>query len=91
MIQLQPDVTHKWYQFGEAIGIEKKVLDKYKKYPPEQSIIEILDNWLRNHAGQPTWKGVAEALRRIGLQKLAFDIERVYDTGNPHPLRNQTS
>jgi thiamine biosynthesis lipoprotein ApbE len=57
------------------------VLDKYQQYSPEQSIIEILDNWLRNHAGQPTWKEIAEALRKIGLQKLAFDIERVYDTG----------
>ena len=81
LIQLQAEVTPKWYQFGEIVGIEKKVLDKCKQYSPEQSIIEILDNWLRNHAGQPTWREVAEALRKIGLQKLAFNIERVYDTG----------
>ena len=81
LIQLQSEVTPKWYQFGEAIGIEKKVLDKYKQYSPEQSIVEILDNWLRNHAGQPTWREIAEALRKINLHKLAFDIERVYDTG----------
>ena len=84
LIQLQAEVTPNWYQFGEAIGIEKKILDKYQQYSPEQSIIEILDNWLRNHTGQPTWREVAEALRKIGLQKLAFDIERVYDTGKYH-------
>ena len=71
-----------WYQFGEAIGVRKEVLEKCVKYPPEESIIEILDNWLRNHAGQPTWREVAEALRVINLQQLAFDIEKVYDTGD---------
>ena len=82
MIQLRSEVTPKWYQFGEIIGIEKKVLDKYQQYSPEQSLIEILDNWLRNHVGQPTWREITEALRKIDLHKLAFDIERVYDTGN---------
>ena len=53
LIQQQSEITPKWYQFGEAIGIEKKVVDKYKHYSPEQSIVEILDNWLRNHAEQP--------------------------------------
>ena len=81
LIQLQAEVTPHWYQFGVAIGTEKKVLDKYQQYSPEQSIIEILDNWLRNHAGQPTWREITEALRKVGLQKLAFDIEQVYDTG----------
>ena len=83
MIQLRSEVTPKWYQFGKAIGVEKEVLDKCMKYPPEESIVEILDNWLRNHAGQPTWNEVAETLRKIGLQQLAFDIEKVYDTGDP--------
>ena len=87
LIQLQVEVTPKWYEFGEAIGIEKKILDKYQQYSPEQSIIEILDNWLRNHAGQPTWREVAEAVRKVGLQKLAFDIERVYDTGKINLIR----
>ena len=77
-------MTPKWYQFGEVIGVEKKVLDKFdvEKYPPEQCIIEVIDNWLRNHAGQPTWREVAEALRQIGLLTLACDIEDIYKRGN---------
>ena len=84
MLQIKHEVTPVWYQFGEVIGVEKKLLDKFdvEKYPPEQCIIEVIDNWLRNHAGQPTWREVAEALRQIGLLTLASDIEDVYKTGN---------
>ena len=85
LIQLRNEVTPMWYQFGEAIGVEKKVLDKCIKYSPEESIVEVLDNWLRNHAGQPTWWEVAEALRMINLMQLAFNVEKVYDTGKIAP------
>ena len=43
--------------------------------------MEVLDQWLRNFPGRPTWRDVANVLRRIGLQKLANDIEMVYETG----------
>lgn len=84
LLQIKHEVTPKWYQFGEVIGVEKQLLEKFdvEKYPPEQCIIEVIDNWLRNHAGQPTWREVAEALREIGLYTLAADIENVYKTGN---------
>ena len=65
-------------------------MDKSIKYPPEESIIEVLDNWLRNHAGQPTWREVAEALREIGLHQLAFNIEKVYDTGTFYNITMST-
>ena len=68
---------------GEALGIDKKVLDKYaQKCSPEDCIVETLDYWLRNHPDEPTWKEIAQALKRIDLQQLAHDIERFYDTGN---------
>ena len=81
LIQLKSAVTDKWYQFGEAIGVNKELLNKYSQYPPEQNLVEILDDWLRNHSGQPSWNEIAEALEEIGLQQLAFDIKNVYETG----------
>ena len=78
---MKPTVTDKWYQFGEAIDIPKKVLEECTRYSPDQSLVEILDNWLRNHSGQPTWNEIAEALEEIGLKQLAFDIKCVYETG----------
>ena len=44
--------------------------------------MEVLDQWLRNFPGRPTWRDVANALRRIGFQQLANDIEMIYQTGN---------
>ena len=81
LIQLQPEVNEKWYQFGEALGIEKSILDKYLSYLPDQNIIEVCDYWLRNHTGQPSWNEVAAALKQIGFQQLGYGIERVYETG----------
>ena len=43
--------------------------------------MEVLDQWLRNFPGRPTWHDVANALRRTGLQQFANDIEMVYETG----------
>ena len=82
LIQVRGAVTSRWYQLGQALEVSKDVLDKCSNYPPEESIVEILDQWLRNFPGRPTWRDVANALRRIGLQKLANDIEMVYETGN---------
>ena len=70
-----------WYKLGQALGIAKQLLDSYLPYPPEQNIVEVCDNWLRNHTGKPTWREVAEALRRINFQQLAFAIEKSYETG----------
>ena len=75
MIQLKPVVTDQWYQFGEAIAVNKELLDKCTRYSSEESLVEILDNWLRNHKGQPTWIEVADALDIVGLQHLATDIK----------------
>ena len=82
LIQLRPQVGPRWYAFGEAAGIERKVLDKYaSECGPEECMVEMLDYWLRNSAKRLTWKEVARILKRINLQQLAFDIERVYSTG----------
>ena len=83
LIQLRLQVSPKWYQFGEAAGIEKEVLDNYaRNCSPKDCIIEVFDYWLRNHNEVPTWREVAEILKMINLHQLAFDIEQVYTTGN---------
>ena len=82
LIQLRPQVTFKWRQFGEAVGIEKEVLDSCSKTcSPEDCIVEMLDYWLRSSVEKPTWKVIAEALKAINLPQLAHDIELVYFTG----------
>ena len=61
------------------LGVTKQVLKKCSGYPPEECIVEVLDNWLRT--SKRSWKDVAEGLSAIGLQSLADDIIKVYTTG----------
>ena len=88
LIQLQDKVTQKWYQFGIALGIEKDILDRCLNYPPEQSIVEILDRWLRRDAEQ-SWGEIAKALRLISYHKLAEEIESIDETGINYTLMNK--
>ena len=82
LIRLQDKVTQKWHQFGIALGVEKEVLDRLN-YPPEQSIVEMLDHWLRNCTLEKrNWREVARALRQIKYQQLAREIERIDKTGH---------
>ena len=82
LIQIKAAATSRWYQLGEALGINKESLDRYSSHPPEESIIEMLDQWFRNGPRKQTWRDVADALKKIGLEQLANDIEKVYETGN---------
>ena len=82
LIQLRKQVTSKWYQFGETAGIAKEVLDNFAaNCSLDDCIVEMLDYWLWNYNGKPTWRDVAIILKAINLQQLAFDIEQVYVTG----------
>ena len=74
LIRIHSQVTPKWYQFGQALGVEKKVLDKYINNSAEVSVVKVLDYWIRNHYAEPTWKDIAEALSEIELAQLAEEI-----------------
>ena len=87
LIQLQDKITQKWHQFGVALGVEKQVLDRCLNCPPEQSIIEILDHWLRKNV-ERSWGEVARALRQISYHRLAEEIEGIEETGIIYFLSN---
>ena len=68
---------------GVALGVEKGVLDRCLNYPSEQSIVDMLDHWLRNCALEKrNWREVARALRQIEYQQLAKDIESIDKAGS---------
>ena len=86
LIHIKRDATQVWYQLGDALGIKKAILDKFTTCSPEEAIIEMLDYWLRSHTGKPTWKEVADALRKIHLHESASGIETLSKTGKYHNL-----
>ena len=82
LVQLRSKVGPKWYQFGEAAGIQKETLDKFaEQCSPEECIVELFDYWLINSVEKPTWRDVAQVLKQISLTELGVDIERIYTTG----------
>ena len=83
LIQLRTQVTPKWYQFGEKVGISHDVLNRYAECcSPDECIVEMLDYWLRNSKTSLSWRDIAEVLEAINLPKLASAIMNVNTTGD---------
>lgn len=81
LIQIKNHIIPMWYQFGEAVCVPKEVLNELSKYPADESVVEVVDYWLKNCPVNPTWREVAAVLKQIGLSELAEDIANVYTTG----------
>jgi hypothetical protein len=82
LIHLRGEVTPKWYELGEIIGVPKETLDKFSEHPPEQCIIEVLDYWLMLHSDKLTWKDVAHALEELNLHQLSEKILQISEKRN---------
>lgn len=83
MALLREEVGPRWYDFGDAVGIDNVVLDSIAKTTfPENCLVEMLDYWLKyfHDDEKLTWADVATALRDINLQELAYHIEQQYAT-----------
>ena len=83
LVQLRSEVAPKWYEFGEAVKIQKSLLNSYAKHcdHSDDCLTEVLDYWLRYSDAKPTWMDVSNALKAINLLQLACNIEKVYTTG----------
>ena len=71
---LHPAVTPKWRQLGEVVGVDEDLIDEIftNNEADEECLKDILDVWLMKSS--PAWKGVADALQRIGEDKLAESL-----------------
>ena len=72
---LHPAVTPKWRQLAEVVGVDEDLIDEIftnNNGIDEECLKDILDVWLKKSS--PTWKGVADALQRIGEDKLAESL-----------------
>ena len=73
LIVLKEELTPKWYDFGLVVGVPQELMDSYFGYPSDQCLTEVLDYWLRHHAGTilMKWTEVANALKAVKLNQLA--------------------
>ena len=67
----------KWYQFGCALGVSTTDMDIIKagEGGSEVYMISMLKEWNENHEDSYTWETLQEALRVIGNNRLATNLE----------------
>ena len=70
LIKLQGKVTSQWYLFGLAFGVPNDILEQLHDYSEEESLIELLDYWMRHHPGQPTWQEIADAQEKVEFYQI---------------------
>ena len=81
LIQLKPQVTSKWTEFANVVGLSN-LIKQLAKYSPDECIVEVCDQWLKSQPNNPTWRDVANVVKEIGLYQLASDILMAYETGS---------
>ena len=64
-MKLQDQVSSRWYELGEALGVPEKILKQLFDYSEKDALVELLDYWMKNHSGQPMWQEIADALKKI--------------------------
>ena len=72
---------------GGALGLSYGKLRKMTKYPDD-----MVAAWLRREdfvmsmSGEPTWRSLVEALRKVGQEGTARDIEEKKSRSNSYRL-----
>ena len=71
---LHPAVTSKWQQLGKVLGVDEDFIDIIftNNEIDEECLKEILEVWIKKSS--PTWKDVADALRKTGETQLAESL-----------------
>ena len=80
LIQLKPQVTQKWKEFANVVGLSNMIRE-LSRYSAEECIVEICDQWLKSHPTKPTWRDVANVVKEIGLDQLSEGLLMAYNTG----------
>ena len=63
-------------ELGGALGLVFNVLMKTKKFPEDVVTAWLMrQNYVLKRSGEPTWRTLAEALRIVGQEGIARDIE----------------
>ena len=77
-------VADKWYPFGEALKLNKTTLDGLRSNDMDSStqLLLVLSHYLNGtkQVPNPTKADVVTALKKIGFDDVASDLERYYIT-----------
>ena len=82
--RVTPHVHHKWHHIGIQMGLNSATLNAIELSHPtdiQRRLNEVFIEWISRSEQNPTWTKLIEILRSnsIGEQKLAHDLERLFD------------
>ena len=83
LAQLRP-VQSRWKELAEALRVAETYIQQVDEmYSKDHTscMTEIIDYWMRSCGSRPTWRELADALRRIKADSLAQQLMSIYDTG----------
>ncbi|XP_064406172.1 uncharacterized protein LOC135351151 isoform X2 [Halichondria panicea] len=83
LVQLK-SVQGKWREIGKALNVPETHIEQVEPYcagNDVQGITEVIDFWIRNCDGKPTWRELGNALKSVGQEQLANLLMEVYETG----------
>lgn len=73
VMEVMEDQEERWDSLGDLLGVEKRERDRIGylyQSDPHQKMRAILDHYVR-HNRRASWKQLATALKRMGLDNLA--------------------
>ena len=73
VMEVMKDQEERWDSLGDLLGVEKRERDRIGylyQSDPHQKMRAILDHYVR-HNRRASWKRLATALKRMGLDNLA--------------------
>ena len=68
----------KWYQFGCALGVSTVDMDMIEEGMVYMTsiLVTMLEEWKNTHEDSYTWETLQKALRDIGNNRLAAQLEK---------------
>ena len=83
LLQLKT-VQIKWREIGFALSIPTTHIEQVEEHCKGNSsagLKEMVDFWMKNCGGRPTWMELANALKLVGENELAGQLLEIYETG----------
>ncbi len=83
LVQLRK-VQNKWREIGLGLRVPETHIEQVEPYCANNDTLgmtEMIDFWMRNCTGQPTWRELANVLQSVREEQLAKQLMDIYETG----------
>ncbi|XP_064400886.1 uncharacterized protein LOC135347001 isoform X2 [Halichondria panicea] len=83
LVQIR-SMEHKWRELAETVRLPETMIEQIEDscgINHSGCLTEVIDQWMRNCSGRPTWRELAGHLHNIGEEQLSQELLNIYNTG----------